>query len=174
MGESSTSQVDRLGSPVNFCSDSRRFHKAHDFAPFHIQCPPGRGVPVFFDLCVAERTHSLPFMVAIAAFKGLMSGPMQFALVIAEKGTASRGIFIISKLHFTAFEGGREYTKTEPGSHFEHHALPVAGFEGVVCLDNCPPAGALAVADAHLAGAGRGRWIFLSKGLLMLAAGHGN
>jgi hypothetical protein len=100
-------------------------------------------------------------LMAVTAFQWLMPGPMQFPLVIHQKSTAPRGIFMIGKHHLTAFEGWGKHAQIKPGRHLQHHASSISGLDRLGGLGNRPPARTFTVAPADIARTGwRGRVFF--------------
>jgi len=119
---------------------------------------------------MAAWTHSEAVMMAKEALERLMSRPVQFAFFIHEKGTASRGIFLVSEPDLTAFEGRGQHAEGEVRRHLQHHALRVASFDRRGRFLNGPPAGPPAIALTDITGTGRRGRVFRGETRLTFAS----
>lgn len=116
---------------------------------------------------MAFGTQTAAFVMAKAAFQGLVTGAIKFAAIVFEEGT-----FVLSKLigrdrSFTALEGWRQHAEGQLRCNLQHHAVVVACLEGKSCLLYRPPAGTCAIAQANVTGTGLGGWILLRQGFLV-------
>lgn len=103
-------------------------------------------VPVLLKRIVAFFAFTNSAMVTEPAFKRLNTGIKQRAQIVLEECAFVLGKFLQCKIHFAAFECGRENSERQLRRDLEHYPVGVTKIDCAVCLLNCPPAGTDAVA----------------------------
>jgi hypothetical protein len=78
-------------------------------APSFDEFLPAEGVPIRFDVGVANLTLSGPVMMAKTALQRLVPCAVQLAAVVLKKGTAFISILGQSEISFAAIEGWRKH-----------------------------------------------------------------